>query len=284
MAIKINTITIKDAESKEFAKRLSSEFKKQVKEVENSTWQARALKTSTSNFGRADRYFFKFSNNDELGMQGFIISVAFGAGIFITDKTVADQSTYAVNSETRDAYYAKNLPSNCSEVLLITNFPHSIIQRVAKDLLKYAPVEFIDKGPKAKRILNTTEPPEEAEGRVKLHTTLARLDQGKFSEKIRNQYNHACVITGCNVRAALQAAHIKPFSEDRDDAPENGLLLRADLHLLFDRGLMAIDPATGKVHFKNTGEHYNKYDQKIVDISKASQINLTAHWQKFQTT
>ncbi len=225
--------------------------------------------------------------NTEFGMQGFMRSVALNGKFFLDE---GNGNSFSSDSRRNEFNELKKLKQYSDlEILQFSEITNStrrtletLIEKTTKSLPDSISIKIIRRKKKSK---NTgVETPEEAEGRVKLHTTLARLDQGKFSEKIRNQYNHACVITGCNVRAALQAAHIKPFSKDRDDAPENGLLLRADLHLLFDRGLMAIDPDTGKVHFKNTGKHYNKYDQKIVDISKASRKNLTAHWHKFQNT
>ncbi len=275
MAIKTSEpINRTDAEFNKLITKMSGEFKKQVEEVEIKNWHERKRKNSPKKIRPPQRYILKFKNGEIIGAQTFILSVGFGVGIFLTELH------WDIKHKER---YPEILPDDCSNVILLTSFENAI-NKIAKTLAKGTPVEFIDRGKGYKTTISFTETPEEAEGRVKLHTTLARLDQGKFSEKIRNQYNHACVITGCNIRAALQAAHIKPFSKDRDDAPENGLLLRADLHLLFDKKFMGIDPATGKVHFKNTGEHYNKYDQKIVDISKASRENLKIHWQKFQTT
>ena len=44
-----------------------------------------------------------------------------------------------------------------------------------------------------------------------------------------------CAISGCRVETAIQAAHLMPYLGEADHHPANGLLLRADLHLLFDR-------------------------------------------------
>ncbi len=46
---------------------------------------------------------------------------------------------------------------------------------------------------------------------------------------------------------ALEAAHIVPYRGEGSHHPQNGLLLRADLHSLFDLGLLAVDSATMKV-------------------------------------
>jgi predicted restriction endonuclease len=50
-----------------------------------------------------------------------------------------------------------------------------------------------------------------------------------------------CAISGCDVEQAVEAAHIRPFSGGRSDRLSNALLLRADLHTLFDLGLLSID-------------------------------------------
>jgi len=49
------------------------------------------------------------------------------------------------------------------------------------------------------------------------------------------------LISGCNVQEALEAAHIRPYSECGTNKIANGLLLRADLHTLFDLHLMSLD-------------------------------------------
>ena len=52
----------------------------------------------------------------------------------------------------------------------------------------------------------------------------------------------ARAVTGCTVLDLLEAAHIKPYRGDRDNNPQNGLLLRADNHTLFDLDLLGIEP------------------------------------------
>ena len=51
-----------------------------------------------------------------------------------------------------------------------------------------------------------------------------------------------CAATGEKTLPVLQAAHIKPYSYGGEHAITNGLLLRADLHILFDRGYLTITP------------------------------------------
>lgn len=69
-----------------------------------------------------------------------------------------------------------------------------------------------------------------------------RLGQGAFRFVVTDAYERRCAITGERTLPVLQAAHIKPFSESGPHQVENGLLLRADLHSLFDRGYMTVTP------------------------------------------
>lgn len=67
-----------------------------------------------------------------------------------------------------------------------------------------------------------------------------RPGQQQFSATIRKNYEGQCAITGCTTSAALQAAHIRIQKGVDDNSPENGLLLRADIHALFDALLITL--------------------------------------------
>lgn len=69
-----------------------------------------------------------------------------------------------------------------------------------------------------------------------------RRGQQQFRDALRERYGDRCLITGCEVLAILEAAHISPYRGERDNHPANGLLLRADVHTLFDLDLLGIDP------------------------------------------
>ena len=60
-------------------------------------------------------------------------------------------------------------------------------------------------------------------------------------------YGFRCPISGCDATEALEGAHIVPYSGPETNHPCNGLPLRADLHTLFDLGLLTIDPARMEV-------------------------------------
>lgn len=61
-------------------------------------------------------------------------------------------------------------------------------------------------------------------------------------------YGGRCAVTGCDVEQALEAAHIYPYRGEETNAVTNGILLRSDLHTLFDLGLLTVDPLTMTVH------------------------------------
>jgi len=71
---------------------------------------------------------------------------------------------------------------------------------------------------------------------------LPRLGQGTFRIAVTEAYERACAVTGEHSLPALDAAHIKPFASDGPHDVTNGLLLRADIHRLFDSGYVTITP------------------------------------------
>lgn len=75
-----------------------------------------------------------------------------------------------------------------------------------------------------------------------LRAIAARQGAPEFRRQLLRNYGARCVVTGCDVEATLEAAHIVPYKGKETDHETNGLLLRADIHTLFDRGLLSIDP------------------------------------------
>ena len=95
-----------------------------------------------------------------------------------------------------------------------------------------------------------------------------RLGQGTFRYALEQAYGQ-CAVTGEHSLPALDAAHIVPFGEDAaGHTLENGLLLRADVHRLFDRGYVTVtrdyefrvsrrlreDYDNGKVYYQHDGQ------------------------------
>jgi putative restriction endonuclease len=82
------------------------------------------------------------------------------------------------------------------------------------------------------------------EREVRLQAMTVRHGQGRFRSQLLQAYGHQCAFTGSSAVPALDAAHIVPYGGKQTNHPMNGLLLRADVHKLFDLGLMAVDTST----------------------------------------
>ncbi|MGB5959280.1 MAG: GUN4 domain-containing protein [Coleofasciculaceae cyanobacterium] len=86
-------------------------------------------------------------------------------------------------------------------------------------------------------------PKSREEARERVSRSIAqRRGQPKFRKDLLEAYGYCCAITGCDAEEALEAAHIIPYCETEDNTIYNGLLLRADIHTLFDLNLIAIAP------------------------------------------
>ena len=73
-------------------------------------------------------------------------------------------------------------------------------------------------------------------------TVQPRLGQGTFRVAVLDAYERACAITYEHSLPALEAGHIRPYRDKGPHDVRNGLLLRADLHRLFDQGYMTVTP------------------------------------------
>ena len=97
--------------------------------------------------------------------------------------------------------------------------------------------------------------------------------------------DHACVITGCAVQESLDAAHIVPFAEGRAqrDFVSNGLLLRCDIHRLFDRHLISIDPTNLTVLLNPSLRDSDYWGYGGLEIeTEASRSALKEHFHRYQ--
>jgi putative restriction endonuclease len=91
-----------------------------------------------------------------------------------------------------------------------------------------------------------------------------RLGQGSFRVLVTDIYRRRCAVTGERALPVLEAAHIRPVSRQGTHRTSNGLLLRSDIHTLFDQGYVTVSPdrrfrVSGRLKrdFDN-GEEYRK--------------------------
>jgi hypothetical protein len=114
----------------------------------------------------------------------------------------------------------------------------------------------------------------------------ARRGQAQFRKALRERYGDQCMISGCQLLDIIEAAHISPYRGIEDNHPENGLLLRADLHTLFDLDLLGIHPESLKVIFHPVviAAGYINLENKILLCSKGkpSKAALEFRWTKFR--
>lgn len=69
-----------------------------------------------------------------------------------------------------------------------------------------------------------------------------RLGQGGFRIAVMDAYDRACAVTNEHSLPVLDAAHIRPYADRGGHEVTNGLLLRSDIHRLFDRGYVTVTP------------------------------------------
>ena len=69
-----------------------------------------------------------------------------------------------------------------------------------------------------------------------------RLGQGGFRVLVTDMYQRHCAVTGERTLPVLEAAHIRPVTAGGLHQVENGLLLRSDIHTLYDRGYVTVTP------------------------------------------
>jgi len=100
-----------------------------------------------------------------------------------------------------------------------------------------------------------------------------RLGQGAFRVVVTEAYHRRCAISGERTLPVLEAAHIKPYSLEGPHHPNNGLLLRQDLHTLFDRGYITVSEDLNievskriKEDYGNGKEYYAFHGKKLIEI------------------
>jgi putative restriction endonuclease len=103
----------------------------------------------------------------------------------------------------------------------------------------------------------------------------ARVGQGAFRALVIDAYDRRCAISAEKTVPVLEAGHIKPYSESGPNSPKNGLLLRADLHILFDQGYITVTDNYQvevsrkiKEEYENGKEYYRYHGNRLPIIPK----------------
>jgi len=109
-----------------------------------------------------------------------------------------------------------------------------------------------------------------------------RKNQSKFKSNLIKVYNGKCAITGIQIEELLEAAHINPHSKSGVNKSANGILLRSDIHTLFDNELMKIRPKDYKVkiHKSLFGTEYERYHNLRIKLPERCREFLILKYKK----
>jgi ribosomal protein L37AE/L43A len=110
-----------------------------------------------------------------------------------------------------------------------------------------------------------------------------RIGQSKFRARLLEKYGPVCAFTGPAPLACLDAAHLYSYASVEEHHDDGGVLLRRDIHTLFDQGLLAVEPTTGRIDVAADLASYQLYaslhGKPLHCALRSSQKKwLSAHW------
>lgn len=93
-----------------------------------------------------------------------------------------------------------------------------------------------------------------------------RRGQHSFRDRLLAAWKRRCIVSESRIEGLLEAAHIIPHAEVTDYRTSNGLLLRSDIHTLYDIGLLSIDEHM-RLHLAPAlmNSEYRQYDGKRIE-------------------
>ncbi len=119
--------------------------------------------------------------------------------------------------------------------------------------------------------------------------TKVRIGQGAFRVGVIEAYHRKCSISGEKTLPVLEAAHIQPYSFSGINAVSNGILMRSDIHKLFDSGYITITPDFTieisrriKEEFENGKEYYQHHGKRLIylpenELERPNPLKLEWH-------
>jgi putative restriction endonuclease len=134
------------------------------------------------------------------------------------------------------------------------------------------------------------DPPDDYDARLRVvRQIVARRGQSAFRAGLLDAYQGRCAVTSCDAPAALEGAHLRPYRGPDSNDTTNGLLLRADIHTLFDLQLLAPEPGTRTIVLSKqlAGTQYESLSGcQLADPKSAAQRpsreTLDVVWQRFR--
>ena len=214
-------------------------------------WQAFALKNGTNSFEELMRRIKKYRGRNDIDGDNALIGCIILSEPFFFEKedwipVPEDWSTNIVQGKT----YETNTEIG-------NRLYHQVLSRLSAD-----------------NLINNQNP------RFTTSQTAHRLGQGAFRVVVTEAYQRRCAITGEKTLPVLQAAHIKPYTQDGPHDVKNGLLLRSDLHTLFDDGYLTLtndlfvevsrrlnqDYGNGKDYYKHHGQRLQILPSSTIEL------------------
>ncbi|MGY1722730.1 HNH endonuclease [Blastococcus sp. SYSU DS0533] len=116
-----------------------------------------------------------------------------------------------------------------------------------------------------------------------------RIGQARFRARLLHEQGEICAFSGPMPAAALDAAHLYSYALAGVHDAGGGLLLRRDLHRLFDLGDIAVDPATRRVDVRRALRRFPEYgrlhDQNVkVQLTGQQMSWIAEHWAAHRMT
>jgi hypothetical protein len=171
---------------------------------------------------------------------------------------------------TKDRLPADFSGSNLQSMRLLTTTSADLLEKVWKDATGDNPY-LRDLAEQADDVeqKDSFNPKNLSDGRKRiLREIVNRQGQPAFRNRILDAYGRRCAITDSNVIETLEAAHISPYRGTETNHISNGILLRADVHTLFDLGFIAVDTSdyTVLVADRLKDSQYGRFSGKQVQL------------------
>jgi hypothetical protein len=115
----------------------------------------------------------------------------------------------------------------------------------------------------------------------KLVEITSRPNQAKFRKALLANFNGKCLISGEVVNDVLIACHIHEVKDGGSDHSDNGIVLRADLHILFDKNKLRISQA-GDVVFSPDIAQVSAYHSLPSKVVLPKSVNLDLVRRRFE--
>jgi len=113
-----------------------------------------------------------------------------------------------------------------------------------------------------------------------------REGQAAFRQALMEAFGAKCMVTGESLASVLEAAHIRPYHGSSSNTLENGLILRVDIHRLYDSHQLSIDPQTLEIFIAEDlkDSSYSNLSESSIKRRRSS-ISISAledHWSEFK--